>query len=123
MMNRSELKKTLFEQHEALDRAVLNKLAELQNDSDLNDESDIQSDDFDSSLVSAFNHSEADTIQPSYNDAEITNTFDYYSKSGTQPRYIGEAPTEQSIQQHKENISAKIAALRGLSLPGEYLKK
>ena len=130
-MNKEELKNALREQYEPLNEAVNRKLTEFVHDCDLTedfaDENDdmenAEDDNFDSSLSSAFQNNNEPYSAPDYQDHNINELVDNYGHPSPEPQYIGERPTQQSISEHRDNMSARIAFLRGISLPGDYLQK
>lgn len=121
-MDNTEIKRILREQAEPLDRAVSKKLAYLQSDevfTDGIDEEQIpQNDD---SLLSAFLMTSQPASVPQYKHQEIKEVVNN-AQPNYRPRYIEQEPTSQSIEDHQQNIAAKIAALRGISMPGDYLR-
>ncbi len=121
-MDNTEIKRILREQVEPLDRAVSKKLAYLQSDEvftdDMAEEQIPQNDD---SLLSAFSMTSQPAPVPQYKHPEIKEVVNN-TQTNYRPRYIEKEPTSQSIEDHQQNIAAKIAALRGISMPGDYLR-
>lgn len=122
-MDRAELKKTLHEQFEPLETAVQKKLEYLQSDNVFSVDAYTGNDDFgsmeDDSLANAFGSTMSAQTAPVYQN-HIQETMQQI-QSVSQPKYASETPTASSIATHKQNIAAKIAALRGISMPGDYL--
>lgn len=122
-MNRDELKQTLTEQFEPFGSAVRKKLAYLQSNDVFTD--------YDEDAYS----------QPSSEYLSVEDAFSTFADAkpydieDTKPKALNngaykpvstikvEQPTTETIQSHKQNIAAKIAALRGVSMPGDYLNK
>ena len=114
-MNRQYLKQTLKDQVVPFDLAVKNKLAYLNSDD-------------------VFKNDENNAIEMP--DSKIEDAFDAFYKDNNdyvspEPKNLNIAHSnmtstqenQQSIQNNYQSISAKIAALRGISLPGDYLHK
>ena len=120
-MDKPEVKRLLREQTEPMDRAVSKKLARLQSD-DVFTEDASQIPQVDNSLLNAFSETRKPTSVPTYSQP---NAKDFYQnlQSKPEPKYAEMTPTQQTIEQHKQNIAAKIAALRGISMPGDYLRQ
>lgn len=122
-MDREELKQTLHDQFEPFDLAVQKKLEYLQSDdvfgADTYGEYNNGALSEDDSLTNAFNATISPQSAPVYQN-QVQETMRQI-QSTSQPRYTAEAPTADSIASHKQNIAAKIAALRGISMPGDYI--
>lgn len=118
-MDKAEIKKILKEQFEPMDNAVKRKLKYLQSDDVFTEE--YATDESDISLMNAFGENMISIASPLYPQPSARE-FYQSSKEKTEPKYVSE-PTSQSIDEHKQNIAAKIAALRGISMPGDYLKR
>lgn len=119
-MNKSEIKKILQEQSEPLDKAVERKLAYLNSDDFAGDtEQLLQTDD---SLLNAFS---TKINKPNVLKYEQPNIRELHQNtlSKPEPKYVTQGPSEESMREHKQNIAAKIAALRGISSPGDYLRR
>ena len=123
-MDKAELKRTLHEQFVPFDMAVQNKLEYLQSD-----------DVFNVNDYAAYNDNSAgdDSLENAFGSMYVAPTPPVYQapapeevkrmQEAPQPTYAGNsAPTQSSISEHKQNIAAKIAALRGISMPGDYLR-
>lgn len=124
MMNREELKRVLAEQFEPMNDAVQKKLAYLQSDDVFTDYDENEY----AQYSSAENMSVEDAFstlmdnQSGYQEAETPRALN----NGTYKPVASinvETATMENIKAHKQNIAAKIAALRGISLPGDYLDK
>ncbi|MBR1841043.1 MAG: hypothetical protein IJ778_02825 [Alphaproteobacteria bacterium] len=123
-MHREELKQTLVNQFEPMNDAVQKKLAYLQSD-------DVFAD-YDENAYSQYSSSENMSVEDAFT-AFVDNRVD--NKNEETPRALNngaykpvssikvEQATAETIQSHKQNIAAKIAALRGISSPGDYLDK
>lgn len=127
-MDSNFLKKTLHEQTEPLDIAVQKKLAYLKSDDvftletnsyiddsvyDGADDNDMSIEDAFATFASAQPHNTADTKPAGLN------------KIASKPlnEIKEEQATAETINAHKQNIAARIAALRGISMPGDYILK
>ena len=124
-MDKAKLKQTMYEQFEPFEIAIQKKISYLQSDNvfsvDMyvdNDNADSMADD---SLIEAFNSTVSAQSAPMY-QVPVQETMTQIEKT-VQPQYVAETPTADSIKAHKQNIAAKIAALRGISMPGDYLKR
>ena len=124
-MDKLELKRVLHEQFVPLQQATQQKLAYLQSDEVFmdtpyavpNKTSELQDD----TLANAFAAGNIARNVPVYSQPSME---DFNRMQATpSPQYVSEQPTQQSIQTSKQNLAAKIAALRGISLPGDYLRK
>lgn len=120
-MDKPEIKRLLREQVEPMSQAVAKKLAYLQSD-DVFTEPGTQVSQEDNSLLEAFSGSAQPTSVSSYSQMSARE-FYQNQQSVPQPKYLGNAPTQHTIEEHKQNIAAKIAALRGISMPGDYLRQ
>ena len=122
-MDREELKQTLYDQFEPLEVAVQKKLEYLQGDDVFSIDNYAEYSDGalseDDSLTNAFNTTISPQSAPMYQN-QVQETMREI-QSTSQPRYAAEQPTADSIASHKQNIAAKIAALRGISMPGDYI--
>ena len=124
-MDKSELKKALHSQFVPIEKAVTDKLRYLQSDDVFNTDSYASytgtgNSGLDDSLESAFSSTTSTPIPPMYQapaPEEIRQM-----QHAPEPSYAGEAPTPDSIANHKQNMAARIAALRGISMPGDYLR-
>lgn len=117
-MDKPEIKKLLREQVIPMSEAVANKLAYLQSDDVFTDTS--QTTQNDDSLLNAFMESGQPVSVPAYNQPNVEEFYQNL-QSTPQPTYSERTPTQETIERHKQNIAAKIAALRGMSMPGDYL--
>lgn len=121
-MDRNELKNTLHEQFAPMDEAVQKKLEYLQSDDVFTDNPYMQDDGGDDlggdSLMSAFGatgNSAAPKIEKQPPIAGYTP-----SPAAAAPQQpAAQSPTASSSQ----SMAARIAALRGISMPGDYLKR
>ena len=119
-MNKSEIKRILIEQTEPMDTAVERKLAYLRSDDFAGDtEQLLQSDD---SLLNAFSIKINKPNVLKYEQPSIRELHQN-TLSKPEPKYVTQGPTEETIQEHKQNLAARIAALRGISSPGDYLRR
>ncbi|MBQ9270834.1 MAG: hypothetical protein IJ218_01020 [Alphaproteobacteria bacterium] len=124
-MDKAELKQILRAQIEPLDIAAKRKLAYLQSDDVFTDTPEtyesITDSLTDTSLADAF----ASTISAHPEPAYQPQTQAYRNNANTHkvPQYATSNPSAETIASHKQNIAAKIAALRGISMPGDYLSK
>lgn len=107
-----------------MEQAVIKKLAYLQSDDIFADDDVLETQDDDDSLLAAFNESIATkpVSAPLYKQPSAKE-FYQTTQNTAQPKYTAQPPTPQSIEEHKQNIAARIAALRGISTPGDYLRK
>ena len=121
-MDKAEIKRLLREQTEPLSQAVTKKLAYLQSDDVFTDTANAPVSLNDNSLMNAFSETASPTAVPAYTQPKAQ---DFYAglQSATAPQYADAQPSQDSIEEHKQNIAAKIAALRGISMPGDYLRK
>ena len=123
-MRREELKQTLVEQFEPMSHAVQKKLAYLQSEDIFTDYMEDYSDQYSGmdnlSVEDAF-ETFAGVRSHHTEEAEprALNNAAYKPVSSIKV----EQATAETIQSHKQNIAAKIAALRGISSPGDYLDK
>ena len=110
-MDKDELKKILHEQFEPIELAAKRKLMYLQSDN---------------VFLDAAN--EEDTEEKPVTDSSLEDAFSYFS--APQPVSAYEEPKEtgdntmrdmSGIRERKQNIAARIAAIKGLSMPGDYL--
>ena len=119
-MDRDVLKRALLEQFVPYDTAVQKKLEYLQSDNVFADaayDTVVQEDNLgDVSLVNAFNESSFSSQVPAYQSPTASN----YAAPTENPENV---PDKAQIDAHKQNIAARIAALRGISLPGGYIEK
>ena len=120
-MDKSEIKKLLKEQVEPMDLAVGKKLAYLQSDEVFTDTIEHVSLG-DDSLMNAFSSESKPTSIPTYSQPKAQEFYTEV-KSAITPKYAEQEPSSSSIEERKQNIAAKIAALRGISMPGDYLHK
>jgi len=123
-MDRQSIKNILKEQTEPMSQAVAKKLAYLQSDdvftSDVERGMQAKEDD---SLLAAFGETIQPANVPTYKQPSLENKPANATITTPQPRYVSQSPTEQTIAEHKQNIAARIAALRGISSPGDYLRR
>lgn len=119
-MDKLEIKKMLKAQIEPMDQAVDKKLAYLKSDDVFTapDEPVLNND---NSLWEAFSGEISKPSVPMFNQPSPRELYQSI-QSALQPKYVEEKPTQSTIEQHKQNIAAKIAALRGISMPGDYLR-
>lgn len=120
-MDKSEIKRLLKEQVEPLNDAVKKKLEYLQSDDVFMEDGAIVMQG-DNSLMDAFSESMPSVKAPAYVQPSVREVYQA-SQTTPEPQYISQPPTSQSINEHKQNIAARIAALRGMSMPGDYLRK
>ena len=116
-MNRSEIKQILQEQSGTFDEAVKQKMVYLQSDDVFTIDENIYeaaNNEQDNSLEDAFNSNT--TQPPKYNRPEPENV----ASGNFVPQSINRSYT---VEEYRQNIAAKIAALRGLSLPGDYMRR
>ena len=122
-MNRAELKKTLYAQFVPFAQAVQNKLDYLKSDDVFGADSyssyNVVSDE-DDSLEKAFNSTLSASNIPPYQNPPMEEIRQM--KQAPQPTYVNQAPTDALVNTHKQNLAARIAALRGISMPGDYLR-
>lgn len=110
-MDKDELKQILREQFEPFEKAVQKKLEYLQSD---NVFADMASDYYSNAPVT---------------DSSLEDAFDYFSEAKPIPAYrepqenidSAEPRNMASISERKQNIAARIAAMRGISMPGDYI--
>ncbi|MBR6356182.1 MAG: hypothetical protein IKR92_04940 [Alphaproteobacteria bacterium] len=122
-MDKSELKQTLHDQFVPLEKAVENKLNYLQSDDVFNTENYAAYTDNlgeDDSLENAFNAAVSAPAKPMYQAPSPEEMRQM--QQAPQPSYAEGTPTQDSISSHKQNMAARIAALRGISMPGDYLR-
>lgn len=123
-MHREELKQTLVNQFEPMNDAVQKKLAYLQSEDIFTD----YMDDYSSQYSGMDNLSVEDAFETfagarSHPAEEVKpRALNDVSYKPTSTLKVEQA-TPETIQSHKQNIAAKIAALRGISVPGDYLDK
>ena len=120
-MDRAEIKQLLKDQAEPLSQAVAKKLAYLQSDDVFTDTEEPTSLN-DDSLMNAFAETTAPTEIPAYTQPKARE-FYIDPQTVAKPKYADSEPSDRSMEEHQQNIAAKIAALRGISLPGDYLRK
>ena len=126
-MDKFEIKRVLHEQFVPMELATQQKLEYLQSDEVFTDNSYIpqtptnSAEIGDDSLANAFMETGNTRAAPVYNQP----TMDDYNRmqAAPEPQYISSQPTAQSINTSKQNLAAKIAALRGISMPGDYLRR
>ncbi len=118
-MDRNELKRTLHEQFIPMREAVQKKLEYLQSDDVFTDSPySIEDDDVnmeDDDLMNAFGGS--GSTQPPAAPRQQPPAAGYQA---TQQAAAQGAPEASSPAQ---NMAARIAALRGISMPGDYLRR
>lgn len=120
-MDKFELKELLKAQTEPMAQAVEKKLAYLRSDEVFTDEEFQQNSQNDNSLLDAFSEATATPYIHQYQQPtakEIASN----ARNGMFARQIENEDFEQNIEKHNQNIAAKIAALRGISMPGDYLR-
>ena len=117
-MDKDELKRILHEQFEPLQTAVQKKLDYLQSDNVFADDtyrSVIEDNPMgDDSLANAFNSNTTAQPIPAYKPT-LDDEYNTYSAPKA-------SPERSQLEEHKHNIAARIAALRGISMPGDYIK-
>ena len=110
-MDKNELKQILREQFEPLENATQKKLAYLQSDN-----------------VFTMNNNDLEAEEIPVTDSSLENAFSNFSVAEPLPAY--EEPKEadvniardvSDIKKHKQNIAARIAAMKGFSMPEDYL--
>lgn len=123
-MRREELKQTLVEQFEPMSHAVQKKMTYLQSEDIFTDYMEDYSNQYSGmdilSVEDAF-ATFADSHSQHIEDIKPRALNDVSYKSASTIKV--EQATPETIQSHKQNIAAKIAALRGISMPGDYLNK
>ena len=117
-MNNNVLKQTLREQSEPLAVAVQRKLEYLQSDDVFSLDNVYQQPEM--SVEEAFQAFASAQPQQPENPPQMLNTV--VPQQQTTPSPLGQA-SEETMNAHKQNIAARIAALRGISLPGDYAMK
>lgn len=117
-MDNNVLKQTLREQAEPLDAAVQKKLEYLQSDDVFSLDNAYQQPEM--SVEEAFQtFASAQPQQPEIRPQKL-NTVDPQQQAVPSP--FGQV-SQDTMNAHKQNIAARIAALRGISLPGDYAMK
>ena len=115
-MDKNELKRVLHEQFAPIAEAVQRKLAYLQSEDVFTDnpypfESDGDSNNDDSALMSAFGGTSNIAPSTPAPSSATPRTISIPSAGNSEPA----APAQP------QNMAARIAALRGISMPGDYL--
>ncbi len=123
-MDRNELKQTLHEQFTPMDEAVQKKLDYLQSDDVFTDNPYAQEEDTsdeigleDDSLMSAFGATVNSAAPRAPQQTQM---------SGYHPQPAAASPQQQTAQPSasgSQSMAARIAALRGISMPGDYIKR
>ena len=120
-MNKEDLKEILTAQVKPIEEAVRQKLEYLQSDmvfeiipADNQTSEDVNTDEIsDTSLADAF--------------AQLSDTsaheYAIPQQASSDTKYKSPLINEKTLEERKRDIAEKIAALRGLSLPGSYLRK
>lgn len=117
-MDKEELKQILHEQFEPLAAAVEKKLAYLQSDNVFSDEiygAEENAADMvgDNSLMNAFGA------------VQNTSPVPYQASLATDAPMSAEHAeiqrNKENIDERRQNIAARIASLRGISMPGDYI--
>lgn len=110
-MDKNELKQILHEQFEPLEKAVQKKLDYLQSDS-----------------VFALDSGDLETDEKPTTDTSLEDAFSYFAapkpvSAYEVPKVVDSNVTRDmsNIRERKQNIAARIAAMRGISMPGDYL--
>lgn len=120
-MNKAEVIKIIKEQAEPMNEAVARKLDRLQSDEVFNDKFLLNTKQEDN-LLAAFNEvirsNTVNDYSPDYNNKSSENTF-----NEPMPKQEGFPVPPQSGDAHKKNLAARLAALRGLSMPGDYITR
>ncbi len=121
-MDKTELKQTLRSQFIPMSEAVQNKLNYLMGDNVFLSE-DFISDD--TSLEDAFNMQTSTdkefNIEEAFNsEATVSNTK---ITELTEKIHNNQHATNVPFEERKKSVAAKIAALRGIAMPGDYLNK
>lgn len=126
-MDRNELLRTLKEQFAPMDEAVQKKLDYLQSDDVFTDNPYAQDDDVDEaglgddSLMNAFGAGGSIAPTPNYNHPPEAARPGQPQAAAPHPQSAPAQPT--SPASGGQSMAAKIAALRGISMPGDYLKR
>jgi len=137
-MDKQELKKTLREQCAPFAESVRKKIEYLQGDDVFLAEEDNLQEEKDLSLEEAFDMAmlsepsmtsfedplSGALMRPSVSERPLTSPSmpDFHLSPSTESS--GDiAARQQNIQERKQNIAAKIAALRGISVPSAYINK
>lgn len=123
MMNKNDLINILKEQHAPMNEAVANKLKYLQSDdvfTDFDEEYAAENDDF----AAAFDMAGVDeTVE---NSPDIVATFGdvvNLSSPNLNNSLSNKDEGTQQTQKSQQSIVARIAALRGISFPGDKLPR
>lgn len=114
-MDKNELKRVLHEQFAPIAEAVQRKLEYLQSEDVFTDnpypfESDGDSNNDDSALMSAFGGT-----------SNAAPSGPAPSAVAPRPTNVSSANSEPAAPAQSQNMAARIAALRGISMPGDYL--
>ena len=121
-MDRNELKQTLREQFAPMDEAVQKKLDYLQSDDVFTDNPYMQDDGGDElgddSLMSAFGATGNSAAPQVIQQPPIAGYTPSPAAAAPQPS-AGQTPAASGSQ----SMAARIAALRGISMPGDYIKR
>lgn len=110
-MDKDFLKKMLHEQIEPMDIAIKNKLQYLKSDEVFTDEPN-------AAYIGSFSDSDIDTM--------FSNAFSSAIKPDTQQSYDypkGTGETSPNSASRHKLIAEKIAALRGINIDSDYLRK
>lgn len=122
-MDRNELKQTLREQFAPMDEAVQKKLDYLQSDDVFTDNPYMQDDGGDElgddSLMSAFGATGNSAAPQVIQQQPIAGYTPLPAAAAPQPS-AGQTPAASGSSQ---SMAARIAALRGISMPGDYIKR
>lgn len=128
-MDKTELKRVLLQQFIPMDDAVRKKLDYLQSDDVFTDSPYAISEDMltenepTDSLMDAFNSVGVTTKpQPSVVQPQTASRPQPTTNSYNHPAASAQTP-EAPIASVKQNMAARIAALRGISMPGDYLRR
>lgn len=116
-MDNNVLKQTLRDQFEPLAAAVQRKLEYLKSDDVFSLDNVYQQPEM--SVEEAFQaFASAQPQQPEERPQKLNTAVPQQTASSP----LGQA-SEEAMNAHKQNIAARIAALRGISLPGDYAIK
>lgn len=121
-MNKENLKFTLKQQYLSFAQDVADKLAYLKSDNVFNqiDEADDYNDELSGKLMSLFNNTEAENV-----GAENTKQpqMNFNTGSDNERRIAESSAVAYSEPKKTMTPAEKIAMMRGIQIPGGYLKK
>lgn len=124
-MDKAKLKQTLKEQHTPLLQSIQQKLTYLQSENVFNagyySAPKISSSE-DDSLLNAFTSSNNNVSAiPAYQAPSPAAV--QQMQQAPQPKPVSDTQNSASNSASAQNMAARIAALRGISMPGDYLRK